>query len=187
MTAARRNLWIGIAGVAAVQVAVLCWMIWDRNHLLTTGREIVLEVVPVDPRSLFQGDYVVLNYDVSRVDVQASAGQVRRGDTIYVTLQKSDDGKWKAVQAGAAPPASTGHDQVVLKGRVQFTTSTVPAQSTVNYGIENYFVPEGTGRELEKLVGDKKIAALIAVDGDGNAGIKGLIVDGQRVYEEPLF
>ena len=75
----------------------------------------------------------------------------------------------------------------MLKGRVQFTTSTVPAQSTLNYGIENYFVPEGTGRELEKLVGDKKIAALIAVDGEGNAGIKGLIVDGQRVYEEPLF
>ena len=116
-----------------------------------------------------------------------SAGQVRRGDTIYVTLQKSADGKWKAVQAGATPPTATGPDQVVLKGRVQFTTSTVPAQSTLNYGIENYFVPEGTGRELEKLVGDKKIAALIAVDGDGNAGIKGLIVDGQRVYEEPLF
>jgi uncharacterized membrane-anchored protein len=187
MTAARRNMWIGIAGVAAVQVAVLGWMIWDRNHLLTTGREIVLEVIPVDPRSLFQGDYVVLGYDVSRVDVQASAGQVRRGDTLYVTLQKSADGKWKAVQAAAEPPASTGPDQVVLKGRVQFTTTTVPAQSTLNYGIENYFVPEGTGRELEKLVGDKKIAAMIAVDDNGNAAIKGLVVDGKPVYVEPLF
>jgi uncharacterized membrane-anchored protein len=57
----------------------------------------------------------------------------------------------------------------------------------LNYGIENYFVPEGTGRELEKLVGDRKIAALIAVSDGGKAGIKGLVVDGKRVYEEPLL
>jgi uncharacterized membrane-anchored protein len=59
--------------------------------------------------------------------------------------------------------------------------------ATVNYGIESFFIPEGTGRELEKLVGQKKLAALIAVDESGNAALKGLIVDGERVYEEPLF
>jgi uncharacterized membrane-anchored protein len=57
----------------------------------------------------------------------------------------------------------------------------------VHYGIEDYFVPEGTGQELEKLVGQKKLDALIAVDGSGNAGIKGLMVEGKRVYEEPLL
>jgi hypothetical protein len=36
-------------------------------------------------------------------------------------------------------------------------------------------------------VREKKLSALIAVDGDGNAGIKGLVVDGRRVYEEPLL
>jgi uncharacterized membrane-anchored protein len=57
----------------------------------------------------------------------------------------------------------------------------------VRYGIESFFVPEGTGRELEALVREKKLSALVAVDGDGNAGIKGLVVDGKRVYEEPLL
>ena len=57
----------------------------------------------------------------------------------------------------------------------------------MHYGIEDFFVPEGKGPELEKLVGQKKLDALIAIDDAGNAGIKGLMVEGQRVYEEPLL
>jgi uncharacterized membrane-anchored protein len=189
MTAARRNLWLGIGVVAAVQAAVLCWMIYERAHLLSSGREIVLEVVPVDPRSLFQGDYVTLNYPISRVDMPSGA-QLHHGAVIYVTLQKTANDTWTVAQTSTAPPATTSPDQVVLKGRVQYfsaATDKLPAQSSVDYGIETFFVPEGTGHELEKLIGNHKLFALIAVDGDGNAGIKGLIVDGKRVYEEPLL
>jgi uncharacterized membrane-anchored protein len=93
-------------------------------------------------------------------------------------------------QSGLSPPASTAADQVVLKGRVQYAshaTAQAPGQASVRYGIESFFVPEGTGRELEKLVGEKKLAALIAVDEQGNAAIKGLVSEGKRVYEESLF
>ena len=71
MTTTRRNLWIAIAVVALGQAAVLGWMIWDRASLLANGREVVLEVIPVDPRSLFRGDYVILGYDISRFDLPA--------------------------------------------------------------------------------------------------------------------
>jgi uncharacterized membrane-anchored protein len=190
MTSARRNLWVGIAGVAAAQAAVLGWMIWDRTHLLASGREIVLEVVPVDPRSLFRGDYVVLNYDISRIETASGEEPLRRGAVVYVTLQKTQGDRWQVVQSGLSPPASTAADQVVLKGRVQYAshaTAQAPGQASVRYGIESFFVPEGTGRELEKLVGEKKLAALIAVDEEGNAAIKGLVSEGKRVYEESLF
>ena len=60
------------------------------------------------------------------------------------------------------------------------------ASVRVRYGIESYFVPEGQGRKLEDLAREKKLAALVAVDGRGNAAIKGLIVDGVLQYEEPL-
>ena len=66
MTPQRRNLWLAIAAVAVGQALVLGWMIWDRTSLLANGREVVLDVVPVDPRSLFRGDYVILGYDISR-------------------------------------------------------------------------------------------------------------------------
>jgi uncharacterized membrane-anchored protein len=183
----RRTMWIGIGAVACVQAAVLGWTIWQRAHLLSSGREIVLEVVPVDPRSLFRGDYVALGYDITRVPV--TEGKMRRGATIYVTLQKAGD-RWHPQTASTKKPENLAADQVVIKGRVEYAsapTSTAPGQANVHYGIEDFFVPEGTGAELEKLVGQKKLDALIAVDDAGNAGIKGLMVEGQRVYEEPLL
>ncbi|MGI9403048.1 MAG: GDYXXLXY domain-containing protein [Hyphomicrobium sp.] len=185
MTSERRNMWLGIAVVAAAQIAVLAWMVWDRVHLLSTGREIVLEVVPVDPRDLFRGDYVILNYDISRVPILIFKERLPRGSVIFATLQKAKDGKWRVYAADPERPKSVGPDQVVLKGRVRYASG--PRFASVRYGIESFFVPEGTGRELEKLRGKKKLAALIAVDESGNAAIKGLIVDGERVYEEPLF
>src|SRR5690606_26923443 len=72
MTANRRTLWLGIALVALLQAGALLWMIWDRASLLANGREIVLDVVPVDPRSLFRGDYVILGYDISRFNTEGN-------------------------------------------------------------------------------------------------------------------
>jgi len=190
MTSERRTLWLGIAAVAAAQAMVLGWMIWERVHLLATGREVVLDVVPVDPRSLFRGDYVSLGYDMSRVAAPSRALHLKRGDDVYVTLQKGVDDKWTVVGSSMKPPAAARADQVVIKGRVSHvihTSDQAIPQLTMRYGIESFFVPEGTGRELEALVRDKKLSALIAVDSSGNAGIKGLMVDGKRVYEEPLL
>lgn len=186
----RRNLWLAIAGVALVQTAALCWMIWDRVQLLANGREITLQVVPVDPRSLFRGDYVILNYDISDVESPEQTRRMRRGETVYVTLKENQDGLWQAVRTSTETPAAGAPGEVVLKGSVRYASAAsagTPGKARVTYGIESFFVPEGTGRELEKLVQDRKLSALIAVDDDGNAGIKGLMVDGQRVYEEPLL
>jgi uncharacterized membrane-anchored protein len=187
MTTSRRNMWIGIAAVALAQAAVLGWMIWQRAHLLSTGREIVLEVIPVDPRSLFRGDYVALGYDISRVPVTDGVPPLRRGSVIYVTLQKTGD-RWHPLASSTTKPENLPPDQVVIKGRVDYASAPTPpatGQANVHYGIEDFFVPEGTGQDLEKLVGQKKLDALIAIDDSGNAGIKGLMVEGKRVYEEP--
>lgn len=190
MMLAKRNIWLAVGLVAVLQAAALVWMIWERNQLLENGREIVLQVIPRDPRSLFQGDYVNLDYPISRVETPAGTKPPRHGATLYVTLRKNADGTWEAAGVGAERPARIGPDEVLLKGRVTYTSTgnaTTPAIAGLKYGIENYFVPEGTGRDLETLVGEKKLAVLVAVDEDGNAGIKGLVVDGKQVYEEPLF
>jgi uncharacterized membrane-anchored protein len=185
----RRNLWLATGAVALIQAAVLGWMIFDRARLLQNGQEIVLEVIPVDPRSLFQGDYVTLTYDISRVPAP-DAHAVARGTDIYTTLSKGADGLWRPVRSSLTQPKATGPDEIVLKGRAKFSfaaTDKTPAQIGVRYGIESYFVPEGEGKELEQLVRDRKLSAVVAVDDNGNAGIKGLMVDGKRVYEEPLL
>ena len=193
MTTERRNLWVAIAAVALSQAAVLGWMIWDRVSLLANGREVVLEVVPVDPRSLFRGDYVILGYDISRFTLPPGTKPPKRNSPFYVTLKKGAGETWQAVAGGTERPQKVQPDEVVIEGRVDYTAQgssdnkQQPAVVGLHYGIESFFVPEGTGRELERLVGDKKISALIAIDSGGQAAIKGLMSDGQRVYDEPLL
>jgi uncharacterized membrane-anchored protein len=189
----RRNLWLAIVVVALGQAAVLGWMIWDRTWLLANGREVVLEVIPVDPRSLFRGDYVILGYDISRFTLPSGTAAPERNDAFYITLQKAEGDNWHVVGGASEPPAAVKPDEVVIKGTVDYVSRPEtdgpdrPYVVGLHYGIENFFVPEGTGRALEKMIGDKKLSAVIAIDAAGNAAIKGLMSEGKRVYEEPLL
>ena len=179
-----------VAVVGLILTAVLGWMVWDRVSLLKNGREIVLPVTPVDPRSLFRGDYVILGYAVTQVP--GPVGQTtpaRHGAPVYVTFEQDAAGTWKAISTALSHPGATSVDKIVLRGRSEheFWRSASTPTVRVRYGIESYFVPEGKGRDLEKLVRDKKISARIAVDARGRTAIKGLLADGKPLYDEPLL
>lgn len=196
-----RKWLIAALAVAGVQTAALGYMVWDRIALLRHGREIVLPVVPVDPRSLFRGDYVILSYDAQRVPLSLITDDLdaARPTSFYVTLAKDGD-TWKPAALSARPVPATG-DQITLKARTAYgywpvrvrrPVATVPSPlpepvMQVRYGIESYFVQEGKGRGLEQTAREKKLAAVVAVGADGVAAIKGLMVDGQLQYEEPLL
>lgn len=183
-----KNRWTAIAVVAAVQVAVLAWIVIDRVSLLASGREIVLDVVPFDPRSLFRGDYVILRYPISRVASSLVPDTIPRSGTVYVTLKQAPTGEWQV--AGVGPEATSDDPaSVVIRGHINRRTwsGTQPETLPVSYGIESYFVPEGKGRDLEKVVRDRKLSVIVAVGRRGDAAIKGLVVDGQKVYDEPLL
>lgn len=174
--------------VATLQLGVLGWMVVDRVRLLKTGREIVLPIVPVDPRDIFKGDYVQLGYPVSTVSSAALADVEAKPDArVYVTLEQATDGTWSAVKASPRyqSPATSNH--VVLRGRFDSSARQGNGTNRVRYGIERYYVPEGHGLGLEKLAREKKLAAIVAVDSRGNAAIKGLSADGKTIYDEPLF
>ncbi len=189
MIGLNRNILIAAAAVAAVQTAAIGWMVWDRIQLIRHGREVVLPIVPVDPRSLFRGDYVILSYPISIVPATLAPDELRqqKPGTIYVTLGKTTD-EWQPL-ALSAMPSSAAPDQIVLKAKLRHNWWPGGANARLNlrYGIESYFVPEGKGLALEQLARDKKLAALVAVDAKGNAAIKGLMIDGKLQYEEPLF
>ena len=190
MSASRRML-LSLAIVAIAQTGVLAAMVIDRVHLLKSGREITLPIVPVDPRDLFRGEYVRLGYDVGAVPVRQLEGPPPGdNEAFYVVLERKPDGAWQTVKATRAMPQETSPDRIVLKARAAHRWPNLGSSDVtvrVRYGIESYFVPEGRGRMLEDLAREKKLATLVAVDGRGNAAIKGLIIDGVLQYEEPLF
>ena len=75
--------------LALVQSAVLAGLIGFRQWTLNTGTPVVLAIRPIDPRSLFQGDYVRLSYEIGhlRIDRLAGDDDLERGETVFVDLQ----------------------------------------------------------------------------------------------------
>jgi len=55
-----------ILGGLALVLAAANFGIWEREKLLASGKVVILELAPVDPRSLMQGDYMALNFAAGR-------------------------------------------------------------------------------------------------------------------------
>jgi uncharacterized membrane-anchored protein len=153
--------------VVALQVLGVLSFAAVKEIGLRVGREVVLATVPVDPRDLFRGDYVVLRYEVTRFENCFNG----IGSVVYVALRERE-GMWVASgRPTSSFEAALDQGDVVIKGQVSQRTRT---SCDVTYGIESYFVPEGTGRAIEQARG--KIKMRVVVDGLGNATIKEVLL-----------
>lgn len=111
-------------------VATLCFgTVVQRAGILRSGQEARLEVVPIDPRDLFRGDYVVLNYRIGTVDVPTNVTTpFTSGQQVFVTLRPDGNNKSKEVAISAERPAVSGND-IVIAGVVSLS-STCPLNET---------------------------------------------------------
>lgn len=183
-------------GVAVLlQCALLVLMVADRMQILREGTEVTLQTQPVDPRDLLRGDYVVLRYDISQVPAGLLAGKPAdaRHPVVFVKLAPNASGLYAAVSVHAEPVTVTA-PEVLIRGRVaNYGGSCGPGRHTfcdnllIKYGLESYFVPEGEGKKLEQARNQQKVRVVAAVLPSGRAAIKRLLLDGEPVYEEPLY
>jgi len=181
--------------VALALSGVLVWMIVDRARLLRTGREIVLKTEPMDPRDIFRGHYARLNYEISRIprrlveDLKPGA-YATGGSVIHVILAPGEDGFWHPVRARLAPPRTLSPGRVMLKGRLKWSIDgRGTGEIAVTYGIERYYASRKRALEVERLGRDREIplGVVVRVSAAGKAAIAGLMIDGRKVYEEPLW
>lgn len=73
----------------ATTILVLCgfaWSVYEKEELIRTGETVFLELAPRDPRSLMQGDYMVLNYKIGEDIRQAGAKPRRRDENGFVEM-----------------------------------------------------------------------------------------------------
>ncbi|KKH96863.1 hypothetical protein EO95_03660 [Methanosarcina sp. 1.H.T.1A.1] len=165
-----------------------------KEYTLRTGTEVVLKTEPVDPRDLFRGDYVILNYEISTLDLDEVAAEdtsFEYNDRIYLALAL-EDGYGVPKKVYRNPPG----DELYIKGTVKeliydweededgiITEEPQIKELRVEYGIESYFVPEGRGLEIEsqQWTGEEGVDVKVVVDKYGNAVIKSLLIDGKEV------
>lgn len=160
-----------VALIGLLWVAIAAGMIVSKQRTLRTGKAVVLETVPVDPRDFLRGDYVVLRYKISSLDlnqIKSKKSQYRPGEIIYVELEP----KGKLWEASAIyEKQGDVVNRMFIKGKVKYHYNN---KIEVNYGIESYFVPEGEGKDIEeKIRGNKSsVSVEVVVDASGDALIK---------------
>lgn len=167
---------------ALFQIGALAKMIVDRNRLMTSGTEVMLETGFIDPRDLFRGHYVTLELEISRLsrsDVSAPPQEPETGDPVWVSLAPGEDGFWRAVALHTQDP-----DAVAIKGEWRFSST---SRYGIDFPIDRFFAPKLRAQELEQYRRDRALGVIVALDDTGLAALKGITVEGDAIYEEPLF
>lgn len=165
MTGRKTATGLGIA--AGFQLVVLGGMVINAALPLWTGTEIRVRTVPVDPRSMFRGNYVRLRYQFSTLpqDALAAEGNLRTGEIVYVSLEPGEDG-YELAGASLDPPT----EGLFLRGRI----GRARPPYRIRFGIEAFFAPKEKALELEKDLRSGGIAILM-VDGRGKAVVKDIV------------
>lgn len=132
-----------------------------KQQLLKEGKLIFLALAPTDPRSLMQGDYMTLRYEITDGVVIDSIPQ--RGYCVVAT-----DSSGRVVKARfqqAATPKATGEYSIRYR---------VANKWSISIGAESYFFEEGQAAKYASA-----IYGGLRVDEDGNSILAGL-------YDEQL-
>lgn len=74
-------------GLAVLIFGALNYGIYEKQEIIEKGEVVLLELAPVDPRSLMQGDYMSLRYAIERSEAvnAQKADQEKRGYMVIKT------------------------------------------------------------------------------------------------------
>lgn len=82
---------IGVAAGALLVLAVANGAIWQKENLIANGSAVFVELAPVDPRSLMQGDFMRLNYRLP-IDERARAQSMLGAQRPHVVASRDARG-----------------------------------------------------------------------------------------------
>ena len=165
-----RNLrkWLSGVVILLALIAVNAG-IWQKEQVLKQGVVMILQLAPVDPRSLMQGDYMALNYAITR-SLQEELYQQRQGCNSLPQAPCFP-------VSGKIIVAVNEHRQVT-QARFDSGDPLKPNELRVNYhmnagtlmvGTNAYFFQEGQGERFARArygafrVGDDGTALLTAM------------------------
>lgn len=90
---------IGVTLSALAILALVNFSIYQQEQQLSNGDIVVFELAPVDPRSLMQGDYMALNYQITNQISQANEQENHDG-LFIVTLAQHQLAQFEALYQG---------------------------------------------------------------------------------------
>jgi uncharacterized membrane-anchored protein len=131
-------------------------LIVNKEDTLARGHTMLLRLAPVDPRSLIQGDYMVLRYTMAR---EIPAAQLEDKGCIVVSLAENDVAKFVRVHKGES--LQTGDHLLFYRSR-----------GGLRLGAESFMFQEGDADLYSKArYGELKVdksgaSVLVGLRGD---------------------
>ena len=124
----------GLAILAGINATV-----WRYERAMSSGEVVLLRLAPVDPRSLMQGDYMRLNYEIARelTSRDTRANQDKGSDTLVIRL----DAHQVATLVADGKPDRLASDERLLQVH--------QSERQWQIGPDAYFFEEGTGERYE--------------------------------------
>lgn|GEM_PF-925041 len=135
-----------LAGCLLVFFLFFSYSVQQKEWLLANGERVILALRPVDPRSLMQGDYMVLALDVENAIYQHLYKQESpenepakyiKGTAI---VSPDENGVFRFVRLDDGTPLQDSQARLVYRGK----------KSGVRVGSGSFFFQEGYGKIFEK-------------------------------------
>jgi uncharacterized membrane-anchored protein len=115
--------------VAAALFGVVNLMIYKKEMTLQSGTLMLLELAPVDPRSLMQGDYMALRYKIAQA---IDEGSLPKDGALMVSVDDKSVATFKRLHVSGVPLAP---GERLLRYRIR--------ANGVRLGAESFFFQEG--------------------------------------------
>lgn len=155
-----RNLLILVNLIGIVFFFILA--VQSKEKTLKEGTLVLLELAPVDPRSLMQGDYMRLNYAISNSNpisvFESETQEISKRGFVVLTLDSLGVGQRVRLQETFTPIEA---NELAIKY--------FKPDWRINIGAESYFFQEGQAEKFEAA----KYGGL-RVDEKGNSILIGL-------------
>lgn len=130
-----RKTFVLAAGVAILAFANIG--IWQREQLLADGRVVLLKMAPVDPRSIMQGDYMRLRFEVETQAFPSRDRSEIADGNVVVALDRDNVGHFRRFDDGRP----LGPGEIKLRYRVR--------AGRPNFATNAYFFEEGSAKTYE--------------------------------------
>ena len=106
------------------------WSVYQKEQTLKEGQLVLLQLAPVDPRSLMQGDYMRLSY--KEANSELTDGQEAKRGYVVLKLDHNHVGKIMRLQESPEP---VNENEIVLKYKT--------INGRLFLGAESFFFEEG--------------------------------------------
>jgi uncharacterized membrane-anchored protein len=136
-----------VAGLLLV-VVVPNALVVQKERLLASGTTVLLELAPVDPRSLIQGDYMRLEYAVARQLADSQPRWPRTGEIVV------------ALDAGGVARFVRRHDERTALAPHEVLLTYRRRSGRIRVGTDAFYFQEGhAGRYQGARYGELRVAS----------------------------